>query len=214
MRSRLRRYFIAGLIVFLPVAVTITVILWLFRVLDGFLGWLFTLLLGRPIPGLGLIASVLVILVLGALATNVLGRRLVELFERVILSIPLARSIYSATKSISDSIFLQRKAAFQRPVLIQWPREGMYTIGFVTGESQDPARGRRVLSVFVMTTPNPTSGFLMLVPDDEATPLEMSVEDALKVMISGGIVSPNPAQLRGAIAASERAAKPGRGVGA
>jgi len=101
MRSRLRTYFIAGLIVFLPVAITFSIIAWLFRIVDSFLGWLLPPLIGRDIPGLGLVASIVVIFFIGALATNVLGRRLVGFFERLMLRIPLARSIYSATKSIS-----------------------------------------------------------------------------------------------------------------
>lgn len=189
MLPRLRRYFLAGLIVFLPVAVTFSVLLWLFRLLDGFLGRLFTYLIGRPIPGLGLVATTVVVIVIGAMATNVLGRRLVDFFERLMLRIPLARSIYSATKSISDSVFVQRKAAFQRAVLIEWPRKGVYTVGFVTGQAQTQ-HSERIYNVFVVTTPNPTTGFLVLVPEDQVLPLEMSVEDALKLVMSGGIVSP------------------------
>jgi len=193
MRSRLRTYFIAGLIVFLPVAITFSIIAWLFRIVDSFLGWALPPLIGRDIPGLGLVASIVVIFIIGALATNVLGRRLVAFFERLMLRIPLARSIYSATKSISDTIFLQRRAAFQRPVLVEWPRSGMYTIGFVTGETfglPGAPRGR-ALNVFVVTTPNPTTGFLTFDPEAEARTLEMSVEDALKIVMSGGIVSPH-----------------------
>lgn len=193
MRSRLRRYFIAGLLVFLPIAVTFSILLWVFRVTDSFLGWLFTLLIGRPVPGLGLVASIVIIFVMGGLATNVLGRRLVAVFERLMLRIPLARSIYSATKQISDTIFLQRRAAFQRAVLIEWPRKGLYTVGFVTGESTGEPQARtpmRVYNVFVVSTPNPTTGFLVLVPEDQVIPLALSVEEALKLVISGGIVTP------------------------
>src|SRR3989442_5629555 len=142
MRARLRRYFITGLIVFLPIAITISVLLWLFRVLDRFVGWLFTLLFGEPVPGLGLVATIALIFLMGALTTNVLGRRLVGWFDRLMLRIPLARSIYSATKQLSDSVFLQQRAAFQRAVLVEWPRQGMYTVGFVTGETGGRARGR------------------------------------------------------------------------
>lgn len=193
MRARLRRYFIAGLIVFLPVAITVSIIVWLLRIMDGFLGWLLPPLIGRDIPGLGLVLSLGVILFIGALATNVLGRRLLQFFERVMLRIPLARSIYTATKSISDSVFLQRRAAFRRAVLVEWPRRGMYTVGFVTGEGAtlagDP--GTRLVNVFVVTTPNPTTGFVMFVPEAETRPLPMSVEDALKIVISAGIISPD-----------------------
>jgi len=193
MRSRLRTYFIAGLIVFLPVAVTFSIIVWLLRLMDRFLGWLLPPLIGRSIPGLGLALSIVVILFIGALATNVLGRRLVAFFERLMLRIPLARSIYSATKAISDSILVQRRAAFRRAVLVEWPRKGMYTVGFVTGETAGPSGlpGERLISVFVVTTPNPTTGFVVFVPEAEARPLEMSVEDALKIVISAGIIAPD-----------------------
>lgn len=193
MRSQLRRYFITGLIVFLPIAITLNVLLWIFKVLDGFLGRVFIPLLGEPIPGLGLLAEVVLIFLIGVMATNVLGRRIVERFDRFMLRIPLARSIYSATKQLSDSLFLQRRAAFQRAVLIEWPRKGLYTVGFVTGESKGETQAKtpeRVLNIFVVSTPNPTTGFLVLVPEDQVLPLEMSVEDALKLVISGGIVSP------------------------
>ena len=189
MRHRLRTWFIAGLIVFLPVAITFSIIAWLFRIVDSFLGWLLPPLVGRPIPGVGLIASIVVIFVIGALATNVLGRRFVGFFEGMLLRIPLARSIYAATKSISATLFLQRRAAFRRPVLIQWPRAGMYTVGFVTGDTVGLPTGRGV-NVFVVSTPNPTTGFLTLVPEEEALSLDMTVEEALKLVISGGIVSP------------------------
>lgn len=206
MRSRLRRWFIAGLIVFLPVAITVSIIAWLFRVVDSFLGWLLPLTIGRPIPGLGFIASIVVIFFIGALATNVVGRRLVGFFEGLMLRIPLARSIYSATKSISDSIFLQRHAAFRRPVLIEWPRKGIYTVGFVTGESSGvpDAPGGRALNVFVVTTPNPTTGFMMIVPEREAHALGMTVEEALQLVMSGGIVSPDLKVLPAAAALAER----------
>src|SRR2546426_3460493 len=129
MRARLRRYFLTGLIVFLPIAITLSFLLWLFRTLDRFLGWLFTLLLGEPIPGLGLVATIAVIFLIGALTTNVLGRRLVGGFDRLMLRIPLARSIYSATKQLSDSIFLQRRGPLPRALLGGWPRAGRYTGG-------------------------------------------------------------------------------------
>lgn len=194
MRSRLRTYFFAGLLVFLPVAVTVGLLAWFFDIVDGFLGNRLTVLNGRPVPGLGLLVTLLVILGLGMLATNVLGRRIVEAFDRVMLRIPFARSIYSATKQISDSILMQHKAAFQRAVLFEWPRKGLFTVGFVTGETPRYSMGpspRRLLHIFVIGTPNPTTGFLMLVPEDEVQPLDMSVEEALKLVISGGIVAPS-----------------------
>ncbi|HEY3247686.1 MAG TPA: DUF502 domain-containing protein [bacterium] len=193
MRTQLRRYFVAGLLVFLPLAVTFTVLAWLFQFLDNFLGRLITYIFGRPIPGAGLVATVAVIFLIGALVTNVLGRRMVRAMDSILMRIPLARSIYSATKQISDSIFIRRKGAFQRVVLLQWPRKGTYIIGFVTadgGAEKWIGSPRRFLNVFMVTTPNPTSGFLMFVPEEETIPLPISVEDALKLVLSGGIVGP------------------------
>src|SRR2546428_13857929 len=124
MRARLRRYFFTGLIVFLPIAITLSFLLWLFRTLDRFLGWLFTLLLGEPIPGLGLVATIAVIFLIGALPTNVLGRRLGGGVDRLMRGIPLARGVYSATKQLSDSIFLQRRAAAHPAALGGGGRDG------------------------------------------------------------------------------------------
>lgn len=193
MRSRLRTYFFTGLLVFLPVAVTVGLLAWFFEIVDGFLGNRLTVLNGRPVPGLGLLVTLLVILGLGMLATNVLGRRIVGAFDRIVLRIPFAGSIYSATKQISDSIFMKNKAAFRRPVLFEWPRKGIFTVGFVTGETPQVGGSpqRRLLHIFVIGTPNPTTGFLMLVPEDETHPLDMSVEEALKLVISGGLVGPS-----------------------
>src|SRR5437870_8860286 len=170
MRARLRRYFLTGLIVFLPIAITISVLLWLFRVLDRFLGWLFTLLFGEPVPGLGLVATIALIFLMGALTTNVLGRRLVGWFDRLMLRIPLARSIYSATKQLSDSVFLQQRAAFQRAVLVEWPRQGMYTVGFVTGETGGGTQevgGGSARDCLLVGTPNPTNCALVVVSSVE-----------------------------------------------
>src|SRR3989441_7389599 len=193
MRARLRRYFFTGLIVFLPIAITLSFLLWLFRTLDRFLGWLFTLLLGEPIPGLGLVATIAVIFLIGALTTNVLGRRLVGWFDRLMLRIPLARSIYSATKQLSDSIILQRRAAFQRAVLIEWPRQGMYTVGFVTGEIGGGAPGGgggRGLHGFGLRTPKPASGVPGPGAEDQNHPPGMSVGDGVELVMSGGTLAP------------------------
>ncbi|MDR7483252.1 MAG: DUF502 domain-containing protein [Armatimonadota bacterium] len=192
MRARLRTYLIAGLLVVLPVAVTVAVLRWLFRVLDSVLAPVFALA-GLRVPGLGLLAGVALILVAGAMASNVLGRRLVEAFDRVMLRIPLARSVYAATKQLADSILHPNRMALKEAVLIEWPRKGLYTVGFLTGEARGEIRavaGERIVNVFVMTTPNPTSGFVCLVPESQVVRLQMPIEDALKLVVSGGIVVP------------------------
>jgi uncharacterized membrane protein len=192
-RHHFRTWLIAGLLVVMPLGVTVFVLLALFRFLDNLLGPSFTLLLGTEVPGLGLIAGIVVILVVGALASNIVGRRVVEGFDWLMMRIPLARTIYSATKQFSDSILSQRRGAFKEAVLVEWPRSGLYSVGFVTGETRGEAQEKtneRVINVFIVTTPNPTTGFLCLVPESQIIELEMSVEDALKLVVSAGIVVP------------------------
>jgi uncharacterized membrane protein len=193
MRHHLRTWLIAGLLVVLPLAVTVLVLLAMFRFLDSLLGPFVTAALGTAIPGLGLIAGIVLILVTGALASNFVGRRVVDVFHRLMLRIPLARVIYAATKQLADAVFVQSRGGFKGAVLVEWPRQGVYTIGFVTGETRGEAErqtSERLVNVFVMTTPNPTTGFLCLVPESQLIPMNMSMEDALKMMVSGGLVSP------------------------
>lgn len=193
MRHHLRTWLIAGLLVVMPLGVTVFILLALFRFLDNLLGPSFRLLLGTDVPGLGLIAGIVVILVVGALTSNIVGRRVVEGFDWLMMRIPLARTIYSATKQFSDSILSQNRGAFKEAVLVEWPRPGLYSVGFVTGETRGEAQEKtkeRVINVFIITTPNPTTGFLCLVPESQIIELEMSVEDALKLVMSAGIVVP------------------------
>jgi uncharacterized membrane protein len=193
MRHHLRTWLIAGLLVVMPLSVTVFILLALFRFLDSLLGPSFRFLLGTDVPGLGLIAGIVGILVVGALTSNIVGRRVVGGFDWLMMRIPLARTIYSATKQFSDSILSQNRGAFKEAVLVEWPRQGLYSVGFVTGETRGEAQEKtkeRVINVFIITTPNPTTGFLCLVPESQIIELEMSVEDALKLVMSAGIVVP------------------------
>lgn len=193
MRHRLRNWLVTGLLVTIPVAVTAFLLLALFRVLDNLLGPMFTYALGVRVPGLGLLAGILLILVTGALTSNVLGRRFVERFDALMLRVPFARTIYSAARQLSDALLQQKRGAFKQAVVVEWPRQGLYSVGFVTGETRGEVQAKtaeQVINVFIVTTPNPTTGFLCLVPASQVIPLEMSVEDALKLVVSAGIVVP------------------------
>lgn len=193
MQMRIRTYLIAGVLVLLPVGVTVFVLVALFRFLDNLLGPVFALVLGVRVPGLGLLAGILVILGTGALASNVLGRRVVQVFDRVMMRVPFARTIYMATKQLSDSILQQDRGAFKQAVLVEWPRAGLYSVGFVTGRTRGETQAKtreQVVNVFIVTTPNPTTGFLCLVPESQVVPLDMTVEDAIKLVVSAGIVTP------------------------
>jgi uncharacterized membrane protein len=145
------------------------------------------------IPGLGLIFVVILVFAVGLLARNIVGRKIVHLGENIVERIPLVRILYAGLKQLLETIFLQKTDAFKRVALVEYPRRGTYVIGFITGESKGEVQDKtdkNMINVFIPTTPNPTSGFYMLVPDDELVVLNMNVEDAFKLIISGGIVSP------------------------
>ena len=192
---------IAGLLFLIPLVATFVALRVLVRWVDSSL-----LLLPaqyRPeaflpfkLPGLGFILLFAVVLVTGLLVRNFLGRKLVKLWDALLSKIPLVSTLYGAVKQLVETIFGSSTKDFQRVVLIEYPRRGVYTLAFVTGIAVGEIQRKtanQVVNVFVPTTPNPTSGFYLMVPEEDLTPLEMSVEDAFKVLISGGIVNPeNP----------------------
>ena len=189
---------LAGLIILVPAALTVYVLLVLFRLMDGFFGplvdrGLSVFIPDAHVPGLGLVMTLLVVLVLGWLSTNVVGRRLISAFENVIQRVPVGRTIYAATKGVLEAVSRDQAEAFTRVVLVEYPKEDIFVLGFVTRgagwEGIDP-RIRDFLLVFIPTTPNPTSGFLLLVPREEAIELPISVEEGLRMVISGGILLP------------------------
>lgn len=194
----MRKYVIAGLLVWLPLLVTVFVVNFLVNTFDQVLLWLPPqyrpdTLLGFHVPGLGLLMSVLVILMTGIIAANYFGERLVHLWERMLGRIPLVRSVYSAVKQVTEA-FVGSEQSFQKAFLLEYPRRGAWTIAFQTstrrGEAQHKTGMAEVVNVFVPTTPNPTSGFFLMVPAADLVPLDMSVEQALKMVISGGVVVP------------------------
>lgn len=213
---RLRRMLLAGLIILVPAALTVYVLLVLFRIMDGFFGplvdrGLSVFIPGAHVPGLGIVMTLLVVLVLGWLSTNVVGRRLISAFETVIQRVPVGRSIYAATKGVLEAVSQDQAEAFTRVVLVEYPKEDIFVLGFVTRgagwEGVDP-RVRDFLLVFIPTTPNPTSGFLLLVPSSEAIELPITVEEGIRMVISGGILLPDVPELH-----AERLARPGEGAG-
>ncbi len=193
MKGYLRRYFITGLLVIIPIWGTYLVLSTLLRFLEGFLG---NFLKGYGkvyFPGLGIIALFVLILLTGLLATNYIGKRTVALWEDIMQRVPLVRNVYSVIKHVVDTVSLQGEEHFNRVVLVEFPREGMYSIGFVTGVARGEVQtltAERVMNVFVPTTPNPTTGFFLFVPENKVIPLSMSVEDGMKMIISGGLYTP------------------------
>ena len=199
LRTNLKNYFFTGLLVILPIFITVYVILFLIRGMDAILKFIPVKYLPETylhihIPGLGLIFVVILVFAVGLLARNIVGRKIVHLGENIVDRIPLVRILYAGVKQLLETIFLQKTDAFKRVALVEYPRRGTYVIGFITGESKGEVQDKtdkNMINVFIPTTPNPTSGFYMLIPDDELVVLDMSVEDAFKLIISGGIVSPS-----------------------
>ena len=194
----LRTNLLAGLLVLMPIVATVYFIHLLISVVDRILLLLPDrfqpdFLLGFHIPGLGLILVLVVVFFTGLIVRNVFGRQIIRMGEAVLTHIPFVSKFYSALKQLVDAIFRTGVRDFKRVVLIEYPRKGVYTLGFVTGVSIGEIQRKtekRCLNIFVPTTPNPTSGFYLIVPEEDIIPLEMSVEDAFKVLISGGILNP------------------------
>ncbi|HKV45779.1 MAG TPA: DUF502 domain-containing protein [bacterium] len=196
MTLRLRTYFFAGLLVLIPLVVTVGILSWLFNFLDGFLGPIIYEKLGHPLPGLGLIATVFLIFLIGLVTTNIVGRRVMSGLDKALQRIPLVRSIYSTTKQMSDALLQARPVNLQQVVLVEYPRRGLYQIGFLTGVIEGPLQdelaakaGERLFNVFVPATPNPMSGYLVMLPEGDIQPLRISVQDGLRLVISGGIAT-------------------------
>lgn len=196
----LRRYFVAGLLVWIPLGITLWVLTLLVGVMDQSLLLLperyrSEALFGFHVPGLGIILTVAIVLTTGALAANFFGRKLLRLGDRMLSHIPIVRSIYGGVKQISDTLFSPEGKAFRRAVLVRYPHAGTWTVALVTGTPEHEVAellGRDQISVFVPTTPNITAGFFLVVPRVDTIPLEMSVDDALKYIISMGVAEPGP----------------------
>jgi uncharacterized membrane protein len=195
-RSRLRlvrRYFFTGLVVLAPVGVTIGVLVWGFRILDGILGrQLWDWIPGdRSYPGLGLLLLLISIVGIGWVVEQAAGRQLLYWWNQALARFPLTGRLYSAASQIVQTVVGERKRVFQRPVAIPYPTEGMWAVAFVTSQ-QSPMFSQLLkepcVNVFVPTTPNPTSGFMLVVPENKTIPLDISIEEAIKLIISAGAV--------------------------
>ena len=204
----MRKYIIAGLLVWLPLAITIWVLLWLLGLMDGMFSWLLTLIQAvvpvgadafieslRHVPGLSVLVMVAMMLTTGVFVTNIFGQWWVRQWDRVMGRIPIVNAIYSSVKQVSDTLFSSSGNAFREAVLVQYPHAGSWTIAFVTGRPGGEVAAHLIgehVSLYVPTTPNPTSGFFLMLPRSQLRPLEMSVDQALKYIISMGVVVPPP----------------------
>ena len=203
----MKKYIVAGLLVWMPLAVTVWVLLWVLNLMNGVFDWLLVAASAvlplsaqagldelRQIPGLSVLVMVAGLLLTGMFVANVFGQWWLRQWDRLMGRIPIVKSIYSSVKQVSDTLFSSSGNAFREAVLVQYPRAGSWTIAFVTGRPGGEVATRlgaaEFLSLYVPTTPNPTSGFFLMVPRADVMPLQMSVDEALKYIISMGVVAP------------------------
>jgi len=198
MFKSLRRYLVTGVIIWVPVIVTVLVVRFLLRLMDRTLvvippAYQPEILLGFKIPGLGLLLSLAILFLTGLLAANLFGRKLVSFSESILARIPLVRSVYSSAKQVAETVLSDGDTSFKRVMLVQYPRKGVWSLCFQTATNLEEIQSRtdsEVVCVFIPTTPNPTSGFILFVPREDLINLEMSVDEGLRMIISLGVVVP------------------------
>jgi uncharacterized membrane protein len=199
MLADIRRYLISGLLVWLPLWITLLVLKFMVDILSGVLLLLPhriqpDVLLGFHIPGIGVLITLVVILLTGMITTNFLGRRLFSAWDNLMGRIPLVRSVYNGVKQVSETLFTPGGQSFRKVLLVEYPRKGLWSLAFLTGDGTDTVvkilDGEEMVSLFIPTTPNPTSGFLMMAAKKDVQEIDMSVDQALKFVISLGVVQP------------------------
>lgn len=203
MMAALRRYLAAGLLVWVPLGVTLLIVKFLVDLMDQTLLLLPQSLrpdtwLGWRIPGFGILLTAAVVIVTGLVVTNLLGRQLVNLGEAVLNRIPLVRTIYTSAKKITETIFSGTGKSFRKVVMVEYPRRGMWTLAFLTGDAPGEVESRtgvEMVNVFIPTTPNPTSGFVFIVPRKDVLELAMSTDEGLRMILSAGVVVPDAPRL-------------------
>ena len=196
--ARLRKYFIAGLLVWVPLVVTFLLVRFTINLVDRTLvlvprKYRPEELLGFEIPGVGLVLTIVVMLITGAIVANLFGRRLVNIWEDFLSKIPFVRTVYSTVKQVTSTLFSDTSQSFREVVLVEYPRKGTWVLAFVTGETPEfltQAAKKELINLFVPTTPNPTSGFYVMVEPKDIRKLEISVEDGLKMILSAGVINP------------------------
>jgi len=197
-----RRYLIAGLLIWVPLGITIFVVRLLINWLDGTIllipeAYRPENLVGYAIPGLGVLLSIVVVMFTGLLAANLFGRKLVSLWEGLLSHVPLVRSVYSGAKQLAETMFSDTGESFRKVLLVEFPRRGLWTLAFLTGTDQGEVQiktGQDVINVYIPTTPNPTGGYFVMVPREDVQELDMSVDDGLKMLMSMGAVVPDAIQ--------------------
>ena len=194
---KLHSYFMTGLAVFLPITITIYLLIALFRFFDNFLGRLikiyFSGTFGFYIPGTGIVLFLILVVIIGFFMKHFFGHKLFPFFEKLFLKIPFVKMIYPATKQIIDFIFLKDRRSFRSVVLVQYPKDGIYSVGFITNDGFSHAEDKtnqKLMNVFIPNSPGPFTGYVIMVPKKDLIFLEISIEEGLRLVISGGVVNP------------------------
>lgn len=191
LKGNIRNRLVGGLLVVVPLVATVILLKFVFVTLDGFLGPIVSHFIGFRIPGLGLVLMLVGLYLLGAFTANVLGKRIFGFGERILTALPLVRGIYTSSKLLMESMVSQGNSQFSRVVIVEYPRRGLFTVAFVTNESvRELGDGEKLTAVFVPTTPNPTSGFMLLVPESDLIATPFTVEEGVKLVVSGGLIAP------------------------
>ena len=189
LKTKIKNHFLTGLLVIIPISLTIWILTLIIGTVERFLPYR---CLPFYIPGLGIVITFFLITLVGLITKSFMGGKVLKWGDKLFLKIPLARNIYQGSKQLSEAVFLAKDKKFRGVVLLEYPRKGIYSMGFITGintgELQDKTE-KKVINIFLPTTPNPTSGFYLLVPEEDVIYLKMGVEDAFKLLISGGILT-------------------------
>lgn len=196
-KKRSKSYFLSGILVIVPIVITILVVRAIFTFFDELLLPYLMPQLGYWVPGIGIIITLLGIYFVGILVTNFIGRKFVSLGEKIVLNIPVAKSIYGSVKQIMETFSFKSEESGKKVVMVEYPKENIWSIGLVNGEISHPENDQKLFNVLVLAAINPTSGFFILVPQDEVVHLTISVEEAMKWIVSGGIVTPESFKTNG-----------------
>jgi uncharacterized membrane protein len=184
-----RNLFLTGILVAIPLVVTYFVFKWLFDALDGIFQPIIIFFIGHSLPGVGLVALAILVYLLGLATTNLIGRRLIRWLDAIMCRVPVIQYVYTAAKQAVDAVGRLRQVPFKKVVIVEFPKVGMYSVAFITGKAID-FRGQKKIPVFVPHTPNPMTGFLVLLPVEDIINTDMTIEDAMRMVLSGGLLSP------------------------
>jgi|TARA_B100002003_G_scaffold21727_1_gene17939 uncharacterized membrane protein len=188
LRRKLGAQFLAGVLIIVPIGIALLIFVWIFSAIDGFLQPVIKAVWGRTVPGVGLGITIILIYLAGAIAENVIGRKVIRQGESLLAKVPIFRYLYTGIKQFLMSFSVSGRTGFTQVVLLEYPRKGIKAIGFITGE-MSAENGEKLFSVFIPTTPNPTSGFLEIVREEDISRTDISVEDAMKLLVSAGAAS-------------------------